>query len=62
MILQMNIIIILYVTNIYDDKNTIILLYEEEIHFKLVGYFSGNKMITKFNKFFYTILTMVKIR
>ena len=51
MILQMNIIIILYVTSYNDDKNTIILLYEEEIHFKLVGYFSGNKMITKFNKF-----------
>lgn len=47
-----------------DDKNTIILLYEEEIHFKLVGYFSGNKMITKFNKFSIPkeILTMVEIR
>lgn len=47
-----------------NDKNTIILLYENEIHFKLVGYFSGNKMITKFDKFSIPveILTMVKIR
>ena len=36
----------------YDETlNTIILLYEDEIHFKLVGNFSNNNMITYFNNF-----------
>tara|TARA_B100000282_G_C31666549_1_gene460139 strand:+ start:168 stop:905 length:738 start_codon:yes stop_codon:yes gene_type:complete len=33
-----------------ENLNTIILLYEDEIHFKLVGYFKDNNMITYFNK------------
>ena len=39
---------ILYEFN--EKLNTIILLYEDEIHFKLVGYFKDNNMITYFNK------------
>ena len=47
-----------------DDKKSIILLYENEIHFKLIGHFSGNKMITNFDKDSIPeeILNMVKIR
>ena len=42
-----------YYPILYDfdiNLNTIILLYEDEIHFKLVGYFKDNNMITYFNK------------
>jgi len=49
----------------YDkNKNTIILLYENEMHFQLVGYFSGNKMNTIFNGLNIPkeILSMVEIR
>ena len=51
--------------DIYDEhKNTIVLLYENEIHFQLVGHFSGNQMNTKFNKenIPEEIINMVKIR
>ena len=51
--------------DVYDNKKeTIILLYENEIHFKLVGYFSGNRMITKFNSnnIPLEIMKMIKIR
>ena len=34
----------------YDEKlDTIILLYENEEHFKLIGHFQGNNMVTLFN-------------
>ena len=49
----------------YDEhKNTIVLLYENEIHFQLFGHFSGNQMNTKFNKenIPEEIINMVKIR
>ena len=48
----------------YEHKNTIVLLYENEIHFQLVGHFSGNQMNTKFNKenIPEEIINMVKIR
>ena len=51
--------------DVYDNKKeTVILLYENEIHFKLVGYFSGNMMITKFNSnnIPLEIMKMIKIR
>ena len=33
-----------------EDINTIILLYEDEMHFKLVGYFNEGNMVTLFNQ------------
>ena len=36
--------------NIKEYDNTIILFYEQQIHFKLVGYFSNNKIETVFQK------------
>lgn len=51
--------------DIYDDeKDTIVLFYEDEIHFKLVGHFSGNMMNIRFNSknIPQEILSMVKIR
>ena len=36
--------------NIKEYDNTIILFYENMIHFKLVGYFDNNKIITIFDK------------
>lgn len=36
--------------NIYNkNNNTIIILYEDEIHFKLIGYFNNNNIITFFD-------------
>ena len=32
-----------------DNYQTIILLYENEMHFKLIGYFKENQMIVLFN-------------
>lgn len=70
-------IIIMYnndITNLYyhyplldaysDDKNTIILLYKNEIHFQLIGYFTEGRMNTIFNSVNIPeeILSMVKIR
>ena len=49
----------------YDqNKNTIILLYKDEIHFQLIGHFSGNRMNTIFNRenIPNEILSMVEIR
>ena len=51
--------------DIYDDeKDTIVLFYEDEIHFKLVGHFSSNMMNIRFNSknMPQEILSMVKIR
>lgn len=47
-----------------DDKNTIILLYENDIHFQLIGHFSIDKMNTLFNRSNIPeeILSMVKLR
>ena len=47
-----------------DDKNTIILLYKNEIHFQLIGYFTEGRMNTIFNSVNIPeeILSMVKIR
>ena len=39
-----NIIIIHFFMQYDKNLNTIILLYENEIHFKLVGYFQDSKM------------------
>ena len=36
--------------NIKEYDNTIILFYEQQIHFKLVGYFNNNKIETVFEK------------
>jgi len=74
--LQLN-IIVLYnndITNSYyhypmldtynENRNTIILLYKNEIHFQLIGYFTGDRMDTVFNRgnIPEEILSMVKIR
>ena len=36
--------------NIKEYEKTMILFYEQNIHFKVVGYFNNNKIITVFNK------------
>jgi len=48
----------------HENKNTILLLYKNEIHFQLIGHFSGNKMNTIFNRenIPKEILSMVEIR
>ena len=48
----------------HKDKNTVILLYKNEIHFQLIGHFSENKMNTVFNRenIPEEILSMVEIR
>ena len=49
----------------YDEnKNTVLLLYKDEIHFQLIGYFTGDRMDTVFNRenIPEEILSMVKIR
>ena len=49
----------------YDgDKNTIVLLYINEIHFQLIGHFSENKMNVIFNRSNIPeeLLSMVEIR
>mgnify|MGYP006076572423 FL=1 len=49
----------------YDkDKNTIVLLYKDEIHFQLIGHFSENNMNTLFNieNIPEEIVSMVKLR
>ena len=49
----------------YDEnKNTVLLLYKNEIHFQLIGYFTGDRMDTVFNRenIPEEILSMVKIR
>ena len=48
----------------HKNKNTIILLYKNEIHFQLIGHFSENRMNTVFNRenIPEEILSMVEIR
>ena len=47
-----------------ENKDTVILLYKNEIHFQLIGQFSVNKMNTIFNRenIPEEILSMVEIR
>ena len=33
-----------------DQLNTVVLLYEDEIHFRLIGHFNENRMNTYFSK------------
>jgi 5-keto 4-deoxyuronate isomerase len=61
-IIQVNILILTHMTDtneisVYntmidhkDDRDTVVLLYENENHFKLVGHFNGDRMISYFKE------------